>query len=149
MTQNKKLMARFQQKTDSTTNWEKATNFIPEKGELIVYQDEDEDVSKIKVGDGKTTVGKLRFSVDESSGGSADLPLSNGEGTKSLIFNEGAAKGSFSFAGGSTDKSLVTDLVGNIVDDYISIEPSQANAGMSIAYGAGTWHIHLLPMLSV
>lgn len=46
-------------KSDTTENWKKAINFIPLKGEPIIYQD-GESV-KLKIGDGKTKVNDLSF----------------------------------------------------------------------------------------
>lgn len=58
----KSLQARIQNKIDLTANWEKATNFIPKKGEIIVYSDGGgTGVPKMKVGDGTTVVGSLEF----------------------------------------------------------------------------------------
>ena len=58
----KQFNSRMQQKIDTTANWGKATNFIPKKGEIIVYSDGGGvGVPKIKVGDGTTKVGSLKF----------------------------------------------------------------------------------------
>ena len=61
MANEKFLKGRFQQKTDIEKNWEKAKNFIPLDGEIIVYK----DIKKLKVGDGVTTVGNLEFYTGE------------------------------------------------------------------------------------
>ena len=53
----KTLTTRVQQKSDTSANWAKATNFTPLKGEIIVYT----DLRKIKIGDGVTKVGVLEF----------------------------------------------------------------------------------------
>ena len=53
----KTLTTRVQQKSDTSANWAKATNFTPLKGEIIVYT----DLRKIKIGDGVTKVGALEF----------------------------------------------------------------------------------------
>ena len=55
---NKTYQGRIVQKHDSSVNWAKATNFIPLKGEIIIY----DDLNKIKIGDGTTKVGNLKFS---------------------------------------------------------------------------------------
>lgn len=79
----KSLQARIQNKIDLTANWEKATNFIPKKGEIIVYSDGGgTGVPKMKVGDGTTKVGSLKF-ADEGqylplAGGKLTGPLSRG-----------------------------------------------------------------------
>lgn len=55
---NKTYQGRIIQKHDNSANWAKATNFIPLKGEIIIY----DDLNKIKIGDGTTKVNDLDFS---------------------------------------------------------------------------------------
>lgn len=56
------LSARIQNKCDTTANWAKATNFVPKKGEIIIYSDGGgTGIPKMKVGDGATKVGSLKF----------------------------------------------------------------------------------------
>lgn len=55
--------ARIQSKGDTSTNWAKATTFVPLKNELILYT----DLHKIKIGDGTTTVGNLPFLNDDNT----------------------------------------------------------------------------------
>ena len=57
---NKTFQGRIVQKHDTKANWDKATNFVPLKGEIIVY----DDLKKIKIGDGATKVGNLAFIND-------------------------------------------------------------------------------------
>ena len=53
---------RIIHKNDIEENWNRATTFIPMKGEIIVYNvDENYDYERIKVGDGLTTVINLPF----------------------------------------------------------------------------------------
>lgn len=59
-TEKKIFQGRMVQKHDTKANWEKATNFIPLKGEIIIY----DDLRKIKIGDGKTNVNTLNFMAD-------------------------------------------------------------------------------------
>lgn len=59
----KTITTRVLQKTDTKANWDKATNFIPKKGELIIYS----DLRRIKVGDGTTKVGALQFLADDNT----------------------------------------------------------------------------------
>lgn len=54
-----KYNARVVQKHDTKANWDKATNFVPLPGEIIVY----DDLDRIKIGDGVTTVVNLPFSI--------------------------------------------------------------------------------------
>ena len=51
MSEQKILNSRITQKIDTTANWEKATNFIPLRGEIIYYQDSGQPI-RYKVGDG-------------------------------------------------------------------------------------------------
>lgn len=62
----KSLNTRMQQKIDTAENWGKAVNFVPKKGEIIVYSDGGgAGIPKIKVGDGTTKVGSLKFIESE------------------------------------------------------------------------------------
>ena len=45
-------------KHDTAANWAKAVNFIPNKGEVIIYDDMD---PPFKIGDGIHTVNELPF----------------------------------------------------------------------------------------
>ena len=61
------IKTRIQLKNDTEANWNKATNFVPKKGEVIVYSTDDtHPFSRLKVGDGETTVGNLPF-IDSGS----------------------------------------------------------------------------------
>lgn len=53
----KEIKTRVQQKTDTLNNWEKATSFVPKKGEIIIYS----DIKKFKVGDGTSFLTNLDF----------------------------------------------------------------------------------------
>lgn len=59
---SKTFQSRIVQKHDTQANWEKAINFIPLKGEIILY----DDLRKIKIGDGATNVNDLEF-IDSGS----------------------------------------------------------------------------------
>lgn len=68
---DKTLYTRIAQKTDTSANWAKATNFIPKAGEIIFYS----DLNLIKIGDGSTTVTSLPFMVQANPEGSATTTL--------------------------------------------------------------------------
>ena len=78
MSIEKNMNTRIQHKHDIEANWNKAINFIPKKGELIVYDpDENYNYSRVKIGDGISTANELPFiiAVDTSltqSGQAAD-----------------------------------------------------------------------------
>lgn len=73
MATEKKITSRIQQKHDVTANWAKATNFIPKKGEIIVYDaeynasGEETQPVRFKIGDGSKTVNNLPFAVIDYS----------------------------------------------------------------------------------
>ena len=61
----KNIKSRIQQKHDIEANWLKAENFIPMRGELIIYDiDANYDYERMKIGDGATSVVELPFIVD-------------------------------------------------------------------------------------
>lgn len=62
----RQIGTRIQLKIDTTANWDKATSFIPKKGEPIIYKDSSSSIAKIKIGDGVTLVKNLPF-VNEQS----------------------------------------------------------------------------------
>lgn len=64
----KNIDTRIVHKHDLEVNWNKAVNFIPKQGELIVYDVDDSYVyERLKIGDGKTVVGQLPFVETASS----------------------------------------------------------------------------------
>ena len=66
MSIEKNMNARIQHKHDIEANWNKALNFIPKIGEIIVYDiDDNYNYSRFKIGDGTTVVGSLPFVNDE------------------------------------------------------------------------------------
>lgn len=66
----KVLKARLQQKHDTQENWNKAENFKPYDGEMIIYNaDSAYQMPRIKIGDGATVVKDLPFfyeNIDEA-----------------------------------------------------------------------------------
>lgn len=73
MATEKKITSRIQQKHDVAANWAKATNFIPKKGEIIIYDaeynasGEETQAVRFKIGDGSKTVNNLPFAVIDYS----------------------------------------------------------------------------------
>ena len=62
---NREFNSRIVHKHDVEVNWNKAKNFIPLLGEIIVYDiDENHSVERFKVGDGKTTAINLPFYLE-------------------------------------------------------------------------------------
>ena len=61
----KQIKSRIICKHDTEVNWNKATTFIPNQGELIVYDiDDDYSYERFKIGDGVQNVINLPFADD-------------------------------------------------------------------------------------
>lgn len=97
----KQISARTQQKIDTTANWAKATNFVPKKGEIIVYSDGGgTGIPKMKVGDGATKVGSLEFITVNSN---ASLSINGKTYNGSAAIDVGVIGAAY---GGSGETSL-------------------------------------------
>ena len=58
------LKTRIIHKHEPEANWKLATGFTPKKGEIIVYDiDENYNYERFKIGDGVTNVNDLPFKV--------------------------------------------------------------------------------------
>ena len=63
----KNINTRIVHKHDTEENWNKATNFTPKQGELIVYdKDSTYDYERFKIGDGITNINDLPFATYKS-----------------------------------------------------------------------------------
>ena len=118
----KELNSRIMQKASTEEEWEAvASTFIPLRGEVCVYFMTDGS-TKIKIGDGTTTVGDLLFvggdTVDLSVFVTADDPSSAIEGTIPETFD-----------GHTVDEFLLkTDVVNNLTSEATNV-PLSANQG--------------------
>lgn len=83
----KKLTTRIQQKADTKANWDKATNFIPLKGEYIYYS----DLNRIKVGDGVKKLSALPFLADSDTHQSIKTLNTNNTTAQTVSANEAIA----------------------------------------------------------
>lgn len=70
----KTLKTRIIHKHDVELNWNKATNFIPKQGEIIVYDiDSNHSYERIKIGDGVTNVNNLPFVISTLTNDEIDV----------------------------------------------------------------------------
>lgn len=61
------IYKRMQQRNDIEENWNKAINFIPLMGEIIVYNpDQNYSNIRFKIGDGKNFLKDLPFQEDKT-----------------------------------------------------------------------------------
>lgn len=113
---NQTFQGRSVQKHDTKANWEKATNFIPLKGEIIIY----DDLKKIKIGDGSTKVNDLDF-----IGGDDSLSIASKTALGGVKIGNNisiAADGTISVANGSAGARGVVYLV----DSYTRTDTDKA-----------------------
>lgn len=90
------IKSRIQLKNDTEENWNKAINFIPKKGELIIYNAESGNENdnarpfpRIKIGDGITNVISLPFIEAGSIGGMTAETLVAQKTAHTLTFGAG------------------------------------------------------------
>jgi phage-related tail fiber protein len=127
-------------KHDTATNWAKATNFIPKKGELIVYDTLDAngnvvaDAVKYKFGDGKTNVNSLPFAVIDgttSAKGIVQLTDSTSSTSTTTAATPKSVKAAYDRAGEALqDAAEVRTIAENAIEN-----PSKA---ITTAYDATT-----------
>jgi hypothetical protein len=59
------MRARISQLHKTEEAWQKYRNWVPEAGEIIIYDvDEQHEYVRLKVGDGKTTLNELTFFIN-------------------------------------------------------------------------------------
>lgn len=132
MTEEIILKTRSQQKTGISSDWEKAVNFIPLKGEIIVYS----DLNKIKIGDGETNVNDLEFMQAETTSGTGSDSTAIGSGTasgeNSTVIGSGTASGAGATVIGSGEASGTGATAigsGTATGDYSVAEGADTLAG--------------------
>ena len=116
----KQISARTQQKIDLTANWEKATNFVPKKGEIIVYSDGGgTGIPKMKVGDGATKVGSLKFIESDgklstgrkiSLGTAVDSTATEFDGSKDITIPINSVSASYLSWGGRSIAEAISPI---------------------------------------
>lgn len=84
---DKILQTRIKQKIDTKANWDKAVNFVPLKGEIIVYS----DLNRIKVGDGAKKVRELPFLADSDTHQSIKALNTNNTSAQTVSSSEAIA----------------------------------------------------------
>lgn len=107
MANEKVIKTRIQLKNDTETNWNKAINFIPKQGEIIIYSaDNSHPFSRLKVGDGNTTVTTLPF---------IDAGTINGEVLADVIIT---SSNRYAFPPIGFENKLYVDLSRNVIYCY-------------------------------
>lgn len=81
MATTRTIKTRIQLKNDTEAHWNLATNFVPLMGEVIIYSaDDTHPFSRLKVGDGVTTVENLPF-IHAGTASKVTHSLTFGNGT--------------------------------------------------------------------
>ena len=145
MANEKFLKGRFQQKIDIKENWDKAKNFVPLEGEIIVYK----DLNKIKIGDGEKTVGELNFATGEQVGEITEKGgivfgdyKNNDAGNFAVAFGGNTnAEGEYSMASGCStpkiDAEYTLDENGKAIYDEKDYRKNESIGLASTAAGLG------------
>ena len=133
---NKTFQGRIVQKHDTKANWNKATNFVPLKGEIIIY----DDLNKIKIGDGTTTVVNLPYSTTINYNDLTNKPTIPSVGNGILtIQKNGTAIDTFA-ANATANKTIniiVPTKLSNLTDDVVN------GKYLSLAGGTMTGNINI------
>lgn len=124
---DKILNARISQKHDTAVNWDKATNFVPMAGEVIIYDpDTTNTLPRIKIGDGATTVGNLPFTIE---------PLLE-IGGRNLLQNSGSLEGdNWSMAGGGSGSTKEISEYQDEINQFTITAPSGADSLQNVLEG--------------
>jgi hypothetical protein len=84
----KTLNGRVMQKHDTEENWNKATDFVPKAGEIIIYDaDTTHKTPRIKVGDDATYVNNLPFLMDYTTVSTVSNPVTLSVNNANSIIN--------------------------------------------------------------
>lgn len=120
---DKNLKARIVNKNGTSAEWEKATSFIPKKGELILYT----DLNKIKIGDGVTVVGNLPFSDDDKVSKAGDTMT----GELSMLYDVGSgAKGGFISFGKTVEGGPTAQIFGGVLNGVTNLAVKADNVSI-------------------
>lgn len=132
----KNINVRVIHKHDTEVNWNKATNFIPKQGEIIVYDiDGTYSYERFKIGDGVTVVSSLPFiddtKVDKVDGkGLSTNDYTTVEKDKLAGISDSADSVSFSQSATSGNKVGTITINGTNTDMYSPVQTTvSGNAG--------------------
>ena len=132
MGQSKEFFSRIVHKHDTETNWNKAENFVPIKGEIIIYdKDENYNYERIKVGDGETKVPDLPFSDKYHTPSYTATPPSNLTGDSDKSFN-------LKIGTGTNINDLYVPLATNTVAGATIVYPAENCSTFTSDFGALT-----------
>ena len=133
------IKSRVQLKNDTEANWDKAVNFIPKPGELIIYStDNAHPFCRIKVGDGSTTAPNLPFIDAGTLNGITATNITAKQLQHTLTFG---SSGTYSFDG-SNDITIPFDAsdleTGTVPPERLPIATPTSIGGVKISSTTGS-----------
>lgn len=124
----KRFYSRVVHKHDIESNWERATNFVPMRGEVVVYDtDESHNYERLKIGDGSTTINLLPFANEYDKTLTKENYAADAKATGDAIAAQNQAMG--------TEISNLHTLIG---DTSVSTQISEA-VSIKADVGAGVY----------
>lgn len=114
---NKTVFGSIAHRNDIAENWGKAINFIPKKGEIIIYNAEGDTPTKFKVGDGVRSVVDLPFVSTNENGIVVDDALSDTSANpvqNKVIYQKLSTKANSSSLSSKAEKTVVDGLVTDV-----------------------------------
>lgn len=143
--QLREINARQIQKHDIEKNWhsDKFINFVPMKGEFIIYdRDLEHDVPRLKIGDGSTRLIDLPFSAE-------NLGI-KGDAEKSLVFNDLINNKTLSPYGTTFGYNNISGMKGFEIlrQEAIPDNPNQIQIYLKDMYNPNIYQLSYLPRVN-
>jgi hypothetical protein len=144
MATEKKINSRIQQKHDVAANWAKAANFIPKKGEIIIYDaeynasGEETQPVRFKIGDGSKTVNNLPFAVIDYGSDIETLEQEVADNSTAI----GKIQGAFE-TNGTTVKKATSAGTADKVANGLTIADATFDGSKALEIGAASGHIEI------
>ena len=145
MATEKKINSRIQQKHDVAANWAKATNFIPKKGEIIIYDaeynasGEETQAVRFKIGDGTRTINNLPFAVIDYSSDIETLEQKVANNSTAI----GKIQGAFE-TNGTTVKKATSAGTADKVANGLTIANATFDGSKPLTIGTSGDHIEIM-----
>lgn len=145
---NKTFQGRIVQKHDIKANWDKATNFVPLKGEIIIY----DDLNKIKIGDGSTAIVNLPYSTTTDYNDLSNKPTI---GTGTITIQKNSTKVDSFSVNATANKTInitvptkVSDLNDDVIDgNYLPLTGGDITGSLTITENSGNSQLQLNDIL--
>lgn len=124
----KVLNTRIKHKIGTSAEWALATTFVPLKGELIIYDDENGEPAKFKFGDGETLVGELPFIIDPIEAPTLDIDNTPTRYSSHLVTSNGiynALQTKYTLPAGGIPATDLADEVKENIEKVAELPPAE------------------------